>query len=160
MNGRRVFPSYSPTLDEQEFARNGIEVRESSIPGAGRGVFAKRALSRGERLGVYRGLVYADHEEYDSRYALTYGRKNIVGNNAYSNWTSYINDVVGSDNTVNCRFKDQSIVTTRAVHRGEELFIDYGPNYWCRLPPPPSATSTGSTQHDGSTSAGREPVGK
>jgi len=157
MFSRAVFPSYPPTRDEQEMERTGVEVRKSSIPGAGRGVFARRAFSRGERLGVYRGLVYADDEEYDSRYALKYGRKNIVGNNeSYSNWTSYINDVVGSDHTVNCRFKDQTIITTRAIRRGEELFIDYGPNYWDRLP---AATSTDSTARGDSTSARRGPVG-
>ena len=52
------------------------------------------------------------------------------------NYMAMINDSKGSKFNNNCKFvvnkKDflASIVSTRDIKNGEELFIDYGPVYW------------------------------
>merc|ERR1719321_962649 len=40
----------------------GVEVRDSSVPGAGQGLFARRDAPEGAVLGVYRGTRYGTRE--------------------------------------------------------------------------------------------------
>ena len=88
-------------------------VRKSNIPGAGRGVFAKRLIRKGDVVGFYDGIVYNKIQslleyckDYDGTYWINIGEKgdeypNLVGfeevknaggycqliNDASNNWT-------------------------------------------------------------------------
>merc|ERR1719217_392749 len=116
-----------------------VEVRES--PGKGKGVFALRDLPEGCLLSRYEGVVITQ-SEYDRRveeehtsgdYALELTTGWIVDGEdpARSNWVRFINHNVRKQN---CFAQEVTgavtLETLRAVAEGEELFFDYGEEYW------------------------------
>ena len=120
-----------------------IIVRESSIPGAGLGVFAWRDLEADLVLGDYVGEEC--DEDADGDYVLYVSGYNSKGkevemcvdaeNKETSNWSRYINSVRAGDGRVkNAKFfirgSGISVKTIRPIKRGEEVLVDYGPEYW------------------------------
>jgi SET domain-containing protein len=141
-----------PVLFSAEF-----EVRQSNIPGAGDGVFAKSDIPSQMLILEYEGLFkYAnDTSSLDSKYGLGVGNNvTIVG----TSMASKINDIclfqlvdeeglaqlrqniVPSHKhlSYNCEFYIQGvgefaqayIRSIKDIHVGDELYINYGPNYW------------------------------
>ena len=118
-------------------------MRESSIPGAGLGVFAWRDLEADLVLGDYVGEEC--DEDADGDYVLYVSGYNSKGkevemcvdaeNKETSNWSRYINSVRAGDGRVkNAKFfirgSGISVKTIRPIKRGEEVLVDYGPEYW------------------------------
>lgn len=122
-------------------AGSGIEVRTSSIQGAGLGVFATTLLPRRAVLGRYCGE-HLTQQQYDERYPdgelgqyVLQISKNLyvdARDAAQSNWPRYINDPRGSSaRRANVEFiRDGSVRTLRAILPGEEILVDYGPYYF------------------------------
>jgi len=113
-------------------------VRKSTIPKAGKGLFAKTKIRRGEHIGFYEGKVLTDKEvefeEYgDSLYLLWICKDHwVFGEGKYGNYTQYINhsrkpnvELVTSTRWKTARFRALS-----NIKEGEELFFDYGDYYW------------------------------
>lgn len=127
----------------------GVVIRLSSIEGAGYGVFAARDLEPGTRF-PYLGDVSTLKEFHKERkktpqaradyaYEADYTKGNRVIIDAldrHSCVARYINDSIGTGNENNCFFysdpkiKKSYIKTSRKIKKGEELFVDYGPEYW------------------------------
>lgn len=120
-----------------------LKVKASSIKMAGKGVFACEDLPRGFQV-PYIGKVYEPGIEfYDYTYTLlAEDGRSIDGNPIYNrspfNVAFRVNDPPKGKKP-NCRFEvskgwttifsPMSIQTTRKICAGEELFVDYGPDY-------------------------------
>lgn len=126
---------------EQADVHSGIEVRASSIAGAGLGVFATKLLPRKAVLGRYCGE-HLTQQQYDARYPdgelgeyVLQVSKNLyvdARDPALSNWPRYINDPRGSSaRRANVEFtRSGSVRTLRDILAGEEILVDYGPYYF------------------------------
>lgn len=141
-----------PVLFSAEF-----ETRPSNIPGAGDGVFSKSDIPAQMLILEYEGLFKhaSDSSSLDSKYGLGVGNNvTIVG----TSQASKINDIclfqlvdeeglaqlrqgiVPSHKhlSYNCEFYIYGagefarayIKSIKEIHAGDELYINYGPNYW------------------------------
>lgn len=122
-----------------------MELGKSKIRGAGNGVYAKRDLKAGKKLGLYTGEILTE-EDASLRTDRTYyfrimhrdGGSHIVDalDNSHANIIKFINGVKTSQqkkkqNCVSYQYKEAIYYkTTREVKAGEELLVDYGDNYW------------------------------
>jgi hypothetical protein len=141
-----LYPSFPPTDDEKHVEQNVVEVRESGIPGAGLGVFAKQPIASGRELGYYRGEILTSYEFYTRYAAQGYtvyvlvvtdpsDANNVLNVDAseHYNWTSRINSPKGTNKKPNVYFhKDGRVFAKRNIKAGDELFISYGRTYWPR----------------------------
>ena len=124
-------------------------VKKSKIDGAGEGLFAARAFppqrqfAQGKYSNIsknrlffpiafYEGVKYDDDSKLATTdYALEFGSNKLDGSQNNFNCTGKINDSRGRYGGWNVKFKQNgAIVATKEVKKGEELYIDYGPEYW------------------------------
>jgi hypothetical protein len=123
-------------------AQQGVEVRASTIPGAGQGVFATMRLPANRVIGLYRGETITP-QEFDARYpqgtlgeyVLQISRDRFIDarDPAHGNWTRYVNDghLADGRNLCNLSFTPRAgLRTKRPIEIGEELFVSYGPHYF------------------------------
>ncbi len=126
---------------------NGTQIKDSTLPGAGKGLFARWEFNKGDAIVRYTGDIVdtrkGDTEGgfEDSAYVLevtnTWSIDAARTNTADGRM---INDTVSSSKRTNCKFAFDSkrkIVTIRATRKiaiGEELFINYGRGYWTKDP--------------------------
>jgi len=140
----RLFPGYPKTANEKYVEKELVEMRPSSIPGAGTGVFAKKDIPNNTELGIYRGEYLTNsefHNRYDDSglgtYVLTIDdldgsdKKSYVDGIKKGNWITLINSPKGTLNKVNVIFySDGKALAKRNIKAGEELFVGYGSKYW------------------------------
>ena len=115
-----------------------FEVRPSTIPGAGKGLFTRVPVAEGDTIGYYtgRGIDEAEFSDPDrpfSAYVLWVCRTHIiVGEGPESNYTRYINhsDDPNAFLVVSTRWKTARFEALRDIEPGEEIFFDYGEDYW------------------------------
>lgn len=113
-------------------------VKESNITNAGKGLFTQVAISPGDTIGHYTGLVLSDDEVneapyVDSDYILWICTDyNIVGEGPLSSYTRYVNhsEKPNSRFVVSTRWKKARIEAIKPIKKGEEIYVDYGPYYW------------------------------
>lgn len=123
-----------------------LEIRTSSIPHAGNGVFTTAAIPRGAVLGAYTGEFVTD-EEYYRRYRANQWQYMMGLLDCAKPFTGGITTIDGVNGNVftrmnyapaefqNVRFEKiceppfVRIVALRDILPGEELWVDYGPNY-------------------------------
>ena len=118
-----------------------LQLKKSTIRGAGKGLFTKRAFRDGETIGKYKGERMSqrtfDEQDPESAYGLLY-KKNVVidAKNTQSCLARNINDGHGTTKPINARFiknfRNQTarVVATRPIQRLKEILISYGPAYW------------------------------
>ena len=115
-----------------------FEVMLSTIKNAGNGLFSKVSLKPGDTIGEYTGKILTDEqtntEPYvDSDYILWICTDyNILGEGPLSNHTRYINHSAEPNSRIvtSTRWKKARIEAIKEIQPGEEIFIDYGPDYW------------------------------
>jgi hypothetical protein len=113
----------------------GLRIGRSTIPGAGLGVLATRALPKHTRLLYAGDLVPLASERDGGPYFLELTKRTAVDaartNAGDGRW---VNDPRGSGKRANCKFAVHrgraSVQTTRALAAGEELLVSYGGGYW------------------------------
>lgn len=124
-----------------------LAVKQSTIAGAGKGLFAATDLPRGTSL-PYKGELMTQRE-LDQRYGrdelaeyvVGYGRgrniRYVDARSTQSCLARYANDVHGTNLRPNAVFRDPPrgqrwplLVLTRAVRRGEEILTRYLGRYW------------------------------
>ena len=142
--GKKKKPS-TTKKSEKKYLQRGvdIEVKQSKIKGAGKGVFALRDIKKGEVLNFYKGKKITE-EQYermkkDSDYAfsVTCKGKEILYDAQKvkdGNWTRYMNHARGRGKGENvepyyygCKVWFRTI---RPIKKGTELLFDYGDEYW------------------------------
>jgi SET domain-containing protein len=132
---------------------NILEIRDSLIQYAGKGVFALKFIKKETILGEYKGLHLPEgtpctRQELSRESVYSYCMRDNTTVIPYHNCIfRYINDIVDIYSTMkqqkvvlyqhlnlNVDFFEQQgkvfIKTVRDIEIGEELFIDYGPTYW------------------------------
>ena len=108
-----------------------LRVAKSSVPGAGRGVFAKVNIPAKTRVAEYTGVVCSDKEydfEDEGDYVVLFsvGRGRVIdprkGNASVARWLNHSCDP-------NCEASEDEgrifIETLRRMKAGEELFYNY-----------------------------------
>lgn len=133
---RRFQPAIMPKpepLTEVDF-----EIKPSTIEGAGLGLFTKVPIAEETTIGYYTGKVIQEKEFYDpdrpfSPYVLWVCRTHIIiGEGPDANYTRFINhsDEPNAFLTVSTRWKTARFEALRPIQAGEEIFFDYGEDYW------------------------------
>ena len=126
---------------------NGTQIKDSTLQGAGKGLFAKWDFEKGDAIVRYTGDVVqtADGAQEDGWRGSSYVLEvtNSWGIDAARTNTAagrMINDTVETEKRANVEFsfdarrKVVTIRALRAIKAGEELFIKYGGQYWARQP--------------------------
>lgn len=131
---------------------SGVYVKRSTVRDAGLGLFAARRLSPGYALpyGGKRSTVGSYNRRFPGNvtlpYAVTYGSGSYVMDACLTNdpVSRYANDAVGGVRhsrlrrgrkaRYNAELVDgggrPELVVTRRIDAGEEIFVDYGDEYW------------------------------
>ena len=135
----KLYPDFAETQDEIDIKNNYIEIRKSNIPGAGNGVFAKKDIKAGTKLGIYRGERLTG-KELDDRYAETgcsiyvlglEGGINVDASGKHYNWISHVNASKGTCKKPNIYWDTKGrVFAKRNIKAGDELYASYGADYW------------------------------
>jgi SET domain-containing protein len=130
----------------QSLYEKDLEVRTSRIPHAGNGVFTKVAIPKGAYLGAYTGE-FITEEEYQRRYYANRWQYMMGLLDCAKPHTGGITTIDGINGNVftrmnfapaefqNVKFEKiceapfVKISALRDIAAGEELWVDYGPNY-------------------------------
>ncbi|MEM7791885.1 MAG: SET domain-containing protein-lysine N-methyltransferase [Verrucomicrobiota bacterium] len=120
------------------WTENDFEIRTSTIKGAGRGLFTKVRIRQEDTIGFYTGEIIDEKEFYNpdrpwSAYVLWVCRTHIiVGDGPKANYTRYINhsDKPNAFLIVSSRWKTARFEALRNIAPGEEIFFNYGDDYW------------------------------
>ena len=118
-------------------------IEESTLPGAGKGLFTKTFIPKGTRITTYRGKVTtwkdADHRDGANAYIYYLKRTHVIDASRhkkalarYSNDARGIKRVKGIKN--NCDFVEEGLnvylEAKKNIHPGEEILVPYGKEYW------------------------------
>ena len=113
-------------------------VRNSTIRGAGLGLFSKVHIMIEETIGYYTGEIITWDELHAGRFsgsdyimALT-NKLLIVGEGPKANYTRYINHSSNPNAflIVSTRWKTARFEAIREILPGQEVFFNYGEEYW------------------------------
>ncbi len=113
-------------------------IRESTVKGIGYGLFARTRIRKGDMIGHYTGKQLTENEANNEPYVnsryLVWICKDwyIDGEGPLGNYTRYINHS-SSPNTellTSTRWRTAAIRAIKRIEPGEELFFDYGDEYW------------------------------
>ncbi|RYZ30965.1 MAG: SET domain-containing protein [Chitinophagaceae bacterium] len=117
-------------------------VKESTIPGAGKGLFTKVEISKGERVVEYKGrrTVWKEVKNDSTNYYIyTINRNNVIdAQKTLSALARYANDAKGltrvkglSNNAVYVNEGNRAFIeTTKTIPAGGEILVDYTKEYW------------------------------
>lgn len=116
------------------FDASHFEVRESTIPGAGKGLFTKVPIEIEETIGYYQGEVITIDQLNQGKYSgseyLMYVCANhvIVGEGPRANYTRYINHSTKPNAflVISTRWKTARFEAIRPIKPAEEIFFNYG----------------------------------
>ncbi len=122
-------------------------IKESTIPGAGKGLFTDTEIQRGEIVTEYTGDIRTwkecqkrfDEDEKKGAYFYYINRNYVI--DAYEDVDSlarYANDAAGPSGikgiTNNCVYEERGkrvfIVSIRKIKAGAEVLVTYGAQYW------------------------------
>ena len=137
--------------EEEEEQKSGqkqdaenVEIRISSIIGAGEGVFTKKSFKKGQVVGRYIGKIINNDtlkkmsaEDANKVISLVdpSGTERMIDGRGLRHFSSHINhkwrtDTNGLGDANLFVTREGQFVCLRDIAVGEELFIDYGPAYW------------------------------
>ena len=119
---------------------HGARIKQSSVPGAGKGLFAARDYKKGEVVARYTGdlVPVGDGEDFDGSAYVLELTQDVAIDAARTNTAEgrMINDARGSGKKNNTRFscnqtkKTAVLRALKAIRKGEEYFVSYGNAYW------------------------------
>ena len=116
-----------------------VEVKPSTIPNAGFGLFSLKMIPKDSFICEYNGKQSKKLNSNNDYTALVQDKNNelvyIDAEDKYCCFGRYINDNV-KKKKINARFiwddnlKKAFIFSTRKIKKGEEIFLSYGKKYW------------------------------
>ncbi|MCC5833126.1 MAG: SET domain-containing protein-lysine N-methyltransferase [Opitutales bacterium] len=117
-----------------QWSAEAFRVGPSTIPGAGKGLFALQRIAVGDTIGYYTGEVVSAGDLNAGRFAkseyLLYVTRNhiLVGEGPKANYTRYINhsEQANAFLVTSTRWKTARFEAIREIHPGDEVFFDYG----------------------------------
>lgn len=115
-----------------------FEVKKSSIKKAGKGVFTKVKIKKGEHIGFYTGKILTakqiEKEPYISSSYIMEVTKNyyILAEGKKANFTRFINhsNKPNAEIIISKKKKTARIAAIKKIKKGEEIFYDYSDEYW------------------------------
>lgn len=118
--------------------QRGLQVKPSTIPGAGLGVFATKPFKANEVIDKYTGEKLNEAQKNASTSAyIADGPKGIYFDARKTNScpSRYINAPRRTKKRANCKWgritsDGVNVTTKRKIKPGEELLIGYGSRYW------------------------------
>ena len=120
-------------------------VKKSKLPGAGKGLFTTKAISKESKIIEYRGEIIGYNEyrrrarnEVDQYLFFVRSERSIDAMHTFQYKARYANDAAGITRVKGLRnnseyiiFGDKCfIVASRDIKAGEEIFVDYTKPYW------------------------------
>lgn len=124
------------------FAKKNLEVKTSTLPNAGKGLFTKVFIEKGTRITEYEGR-YTNWEDVaedaDNGYIFYIDDDNVIDAGKMKNSKArYANDAAGLTRIKgvrnNTKYVNENnrifIDATRDIQAGEEIFVGYGKEYW------------------------------
>lgn len=124
--------------------RRWLQIQPSNIPGAGRGLFARKPIPTGTVLGIYHGhrisTLQRVYDLKDDQFVFVLAqpdRRTLwIDGNVPSNYLRFINGTRSrtQKQCVNVEAYQYAGIlrfrATRSISAGTELILDYGPEYW------------------------------
>ncbi|MCW3111157.1 MAG: nuclear protein [Segetibacter sp.] len=119
-----------------------LEVKESNIPGAGKGLFTHRFIPKGTRIVEYKGRIrtWKEVENEDDNFYIFYVTEDrIIDASKYKKSPArFINDAKGLQKIKGLNNNAQFVVdglrvfveATKDIPAGSEIFLGYGKEYW------------------------------
>ncbi|HEX8461043.1 MAG TPA: SET domain-containing protein-lysine N-methyltransferase [Segetibacter sp.] len=119
-----------------------LEVKESNIPGAGKGLFTKEFIPKGTRITEYKGRIrtWKAVENEDGNYYIFYVNEDCVidASRQKKVLARYINDAKGLQKIKGLTNNAQFVVdglqafveAKKDIPAGAEIFVGYGKEYW------------------------------
>ena len=119
-----------------------LKIGRSTIPRAGKGLYAQRDFKKGETVARYTGDLVHNDERYDkNRYFSAYlleltGAISIDAARTNTAVGRMVNDARGTNKKNNCSLschhatRTATLKASRNIKKGEELFTAYGAAYW------------------------------
>lgn len=110
-----------------------LDVRASLIPGAGHGLFARRKIREGKRIGRYRGTVYYNRSASDSvpeshkPYLMDTVEGGVIDGYRFDNHMRWANH--SKTPNAYAHLENDGVVffvALRDIKEEEEIYIDYG----------------------------------
>ena len=133
----------NPTSTFMNFFEAHLRVKTSTLPGAGKGLFTKKAIPKGTIITEYTGKVSkwkdAEHEDGTNPYIYYVTRNYVIdGKGPEASIAKYANDARGFKNvkgyTNNAGYLQKGkrvfVEALRDITAGEEIFVAYGKEYW------------------------------
>ena len=120
-----------------------LTVKRSTLPGAGKGLFTKTFIQKGDKIIEYKGKITnwkdADHMDGKNLYIFYVNRNHVIdaGNNKdilarYANDARGLGKVKGINNNSAYISNNKRIfiTATRDIAPGTEILVGYGKAYW------------------------------
>jgi SET domain-containing protein len=120
-----------------------VEVKESVLPGAGKGLFAKEFIPKGTRIVEYKGKITnwkeVDDNDGNNGYIYYVKRHHVIDANRYpSALARYANDARGLCRVKgvrnNAEYTEEGlrvfIEARKDIPAGTEILVEYGKEYW------------------------------
>ncbi len=128
----------------KSYNESNFEIKKSSIPKSGKGLFSKTQIKKGETIGSYIGRYMNDKEfnsgKHENNHYILYVCKDCyidAEDLKKSNYTRFINHSLKPNCkfVVSTRHKTARVEALRNIKAGEELFLNYGEDFWVHEDP-------------------------
>jgi hypothetical protein len=140
----RVTCIYGPKCWQHTQLQDHLEVKQSSIAAAGKGLFAKKEFKKDAIIAPYGGKVLSKAEldrKYPgdklAPYALQAGKNKFIdAKRTNSGVARYANDCRTANSKAkqckgnNARLTGKNLKASKKIKNGSEIFAGYGPSYW------------------------------
>jgi len=120
-----------------------VEVKESMLPAAGKGLFAKEFIPKGSRIVEYKGTITTwkevDSNDGDNGYIYYIKRDHVIDASRHTGALArYANDARGLQRvkgiTNNSEYVEDGgkvfIESRKDIPAGAEILVEYGKDYW------------------------------
>ncbi len=120
-----------------------VEVKESTLPGAGNGLFAKTFIPKGTRIVEYKGKITSwgkvDWDDGNNGYIYYVKRNHVIDAGRHRQALArYANDAKGLQRvkgiTNNSEYVEDGvkvyIESRKDIPAGAEILVEYGKEYW------------------------------
>jgi SET domain-containing protein len=120
-----------------------LVVKDSLIPGAGKGLYTKKIIPKGTRIVEYKGKVSkwndVDHQGGLNAYIYYVNKNHVIDGSSTKNLARYANDAKGIKKieslSNNCKyFQDDHlhvfIQSIKDIPANSEILVGYGKKYW------------------------------
>jgi len=126
-----------------EISEKNLFVKQSGLPGTGKGLFTKVFIPKGTKIVEYKGTITTwkevDHTDGENGYIYYVKRNYVIDARPHpKELARYANDARGlkkiKNKTNNAEYQETGlqvfIVAKKDIAAGTEIFVEYGKEYW------------------------------